>query len=170
MRKFVLAAALATAAVAAPAFAQEGPYASAGYTHFDGDNVDVGGVTGRLGYRFHPNFAIEGEATIGTNSDDVTVGGVPVNVELDHAYGIYGVGILPVSPSVDLFARLGYANVKATGTSGPFSARLDENGVGYGVGAEWRWNQRWGLRGEYTRLEGDDNGVNTYQAALVAHF
>ena len=51
--KFAMIAAGATlsaAALAAPAQAQQtGFTAGAGYTHFDGEDVAVGGLTGRLG-------------------------------------------------------------------------------------------------------------------------
>ena len=85
-------------------------------------------MTGRLGYRFHPNFAVEGEATLGTSDDD--------NAELDNAYGVYGVGILPVTPNIDLFGRVGYQQLSVDGT-GPV-ADIDEDGIGYGAGATSR--------------------------------
>lgn len=172
MKSLALAAALLASAaiVATPAVAQEGFNASLGYTHYDGDDIDVGGVTGRLGYRFHPNFGVEGEATFGTNSDDVDVLGTNVNVELDNAYGIYGVGYLPVSQNVDLFARAGWAQVEASGSAGPLTASIEEEGVGYGGGVQWRFGERVGLRAEYTRLEGEDNGVDTYGLSLATQF
>jgi outer membrane immunogenic protein len=172
MKSLAFAAALLTSAalVAAPAAAQEGMTASLGYTHYDGDEVDVGGVTGRLGYRFHPNFGVEGEATFGVNDDDVDVLGTNVNVELDNAYGVYGVGYLPVSQNVDLFARAGWAKVEASGSSGPFTAELEEDGVGVGAGVQWRFGERVGLRAEYTRLEGEDDGVDTYGLSLATQF
>ncbi|MGE0046371.1 MAG: porin family protein, partial [Hyphomonadaceae bacterium] len=151
MRKLaMLAAAAAVLGFPAAASAQEGVYLGAGYTHFSGDDADVGGITGRLGYRFHPNIAVEGEGTFGVVDDDP--------VELDSSWGVYGVGILPVSPEFDLFARVGYHNTEVSG--GPIT--VEEDGVAYGAGAQWNLSDRFGIRGEYTRLEGDDDGVDTF--------
>jgi len=168
MKKNALAAACAAAALmAAPSALAQGSgstgwYAGAGYTHYDLDAVELGGVTGRLGYRFHPNFAVEGEATLGVVEDDIA----GIDVELDHAYGVYGIGYLPVSPNVELFGRVGYAEVEAE--AGPFNASAD--GVGYGVGAQMRVAENVGIRGEYTRLEGDEDGADTFGVSAVVGF
>lgn len=166
MNRFVLvAAAAATALIATPAAAQSGAtgtwYAGAGYTHYDLDEAEVGGVTGRLGYRFHPNFAVEGEATVGMQDDD--------NAELDNATGIYAVGILPVTQSLDLFGRVGYQKLSVDGT-GPV-ADIDDSGPGYGAGANLRVSDRFGIRGEYTRLDsGDDAESDTFSIGGVVNF
>jgi|CXWL01.1.fsa_nt_gi opacity protein-like surface antigen len=166
MKKFALIAAAAAAAlIATPAAAQSGPvgswYAGAGYTHYDLEDAEVGGVTGRLGYRFHPNFAVEGEATLGTSDDD--------NAELDNAYGVYGVGILPVTPNIDLFGRVGYQQLSVDGT-GPV-ADIDEDGIGYGAGANFRVSERFGIRGEYTRLDtGEDSDADSFSLGGVVNF
>src|SRR5262245_7144209 len=104
MRKMAFAFAVSAAALLAPglANAQEGAYVGLGYTQFDAEDISVGGVTGRVGYRFHPNFAAEVDASFGVDDDE--------GVELDNSVGVYGVGILPVSSQVDLFGRVGYHN------------------------------------------------------------
>lgn len=154
-----LAATAAILAFPVAASAQEGVYLGAGYTHYSADDANVGGITGRLGYRFHPNFAVEGEATFGVNDDNV--GGV--DIELDNSWGAYGVGILPVTQRVDLFARVGYHNTEVSG--GPITVEAD--GVAYGAGAQWNVSERFGIRGEYTRLESDDDGVDTFGVSGV---
>jgi opacity protein-like surface antigen len=164
MTKLALAAAAAAAALAAtPALAQSasgGPwYAGAGYTHYDFDGVEVGGVTGRLGYRFHPNFAVEGEGTIGTTDDDAA--------ELDNAYGVYGVGVVPVSERLDLFGRVGYQQVSIAPAIGP---DVEEDGVGFGAGANFRVSDRFGIRGEYTRLDNEDAEADTFSVGGVVNF
>ena len=61
------AAAAATVLVAAPAFAQDASdvqwYGNLGYSFYDTDigDAQLGGVQGRVGARFHPNFGVEGE-------------------------------------------------------------------------------------------------------------
>ena len=167
MKKIAVLAALLATAAASPALAQEtGVYANAGYTHFDADDVTLGGVTGRLGYRFHPNFAVEGEATIGVKDDEVG----PATVELDNAIGVFGVGILPISQTVDVFGRVGYGQIEASGSVPGLSASADDDGFAYGAGAQVMLTPKFGLRGEYTRLEGDDDGVDTISASAVVKF
>ena len=71
MRNILLATAALTL-IAAPAMAQEptSPVTgSIGYTQLDGDDGDLGAVTGRVGYDFTRNFGIEGEASIGVKDD-----------------------------------------------------------------------------------------------------
>lgn len=168
--KFAMIAAGATlsaAALAAPAQAQHtGFTAGAGYTHFDGDDVAVGGLTGRLGYRFFPYFGVEGEAAIGVNDD--AIGGV--DVELDHAFGVYGVGYLPVSENVELFGRAGWAEVEARASLGAFTVGADEDGLGFGGGAVIAVSERLAFRGEYTRLEGDDDALDTFSFGAQVSF
>src|SRR5262245_5798676 len=103
MNKLAFMAAVAVAALtAAPMSAHADWYAGAGYTQFDPDNADnVGGITGRLGYRLNPNFAVEGEGTFGVDDGD--------DAQLNSALGAYAVGILPIGSSgFEAHARAGY--------------------------------------------------------------
>lgn len=159
----VAAAALATPGVAA---ADTGVYVNLGYTQFNFEEVDLGGLTGRLGYRFHPNFAVEGEASFGVADDNVG----PVSVELDNAIGIFGVGFLPVAPNADLFARIGYGQIEAEASTGGFTASGDGDGFGFGAGGQYMFTPAFGVRGEYTRIEGEDDGSDTFSLSGVFKF
>jgi len=167
MKFMALAAAAAgVMLVGAPAQAQSvesGLYAGAGYTHYSAeDDVSVGGITGRLGYQVNKYFAVEGEGTFGVMDDTVNVLGTDVDVELDNAWGVYGVGTLPVSERVNLFGRVGWAKVSVEGSAAGVSASAEDDGVGYGVGGTFGLTDRFALRAEYTRLEGDDDAVDTF--------
>lgn len=159
MRKFAMMAAVAAATLLGlPAAAHAEWYAGAGYTHYDYYGGDLGGVTGRLGYRVNPNFAVEGELSTGVEDDH--------NVELNYDAGIYAVGILPVTQSLDLHARLGYHSSELDTPGGDFT----EDGVAYGAGGTWRINQRWGVRADYTRLDGDDADADAVSLGAVVNF
>lgn len=149
MNKFALAAATASLALmAAPMAAHAQWYAGAAYTQYDFEDAEAGGVTGRLGYRFSPNFAVEGEGTFGVDDDD--------NAELNHAFGLYGVGILPIGDSgFDLFGRAGYQEFDVDGF-GP-QADIDDGGFSYGAGVGWRVSDGFGLRADYTRTDAGDD-------------
>lgn len=153
MKKLIAAAALAVAAMLAPTAASaEGVYFTGGYTQFDADNLDVGAVTVRGGWRFHPNFAGEVEGSFGVDDDN--------GVELDNSFAVFGVGVLPVTPDFDVFARLGYHTSE-------FSPGDSQDGVAGGVGAQWNINQRFGVRGDVTVFDGDDDEATAYSLALV---
>jgi opacity protein-like surface antigen len=171
MKSMIAAVAVAAAALfGASASADTGGYGSVGYTHFDADDVELGGITGRLGYRFHPNFAVEGEATVGVQDDDVPVGAVRATVELDYAAGLHGVGYLPVSDKFDLFSRIGYQTVEGEASAAGISAGADDDGFAYGVGAQFFFTERFGVRGDYTRLDGDGDEVDTSAISGVVKF
>ncbi|HYD72308.1 MAG TPA: outer membrane beta-barrel protein, partial [Candidatus Binatia bacterium] len=98
MNKFaIMAAVAALALMAAPTAATAQTYVGLGYTNFDYDGGDVDAVTGRLGYRMGPNFAVEGEASTGLDDEDA---------DLNHNVGAYVRGILPVMSNLDLHARV----------------------------------------------------------------
>ena len=171
MKKLVISvAAILAGAIAAPAAANAESYANLGYTQFSADDVDVGGITGRLGYKFNPNFGIEGEATFGVSNDTADFLGTSVEIELNHQYGVYGIGFLPLGDSVELFGRVGYSTIDAEGRFGGFSAGVDDDGIAFGGGAQWNFTPKFGVRAEYTRLEGNDDGVNAYGLSGVFKF
>lgn len=156
-----VAVALGVAGLAAPASAQDmgnNWYANLGYTHFDTDRGNLGGVTGRLGYHFTPNLGAEGEYTTGVSNDNFG--------KLNDAWGIYGVGTLPVTERLNVFGRVGYQQIHVDGRNGATDS--DGEGVGYGAGVQWNATQRWGLRGEYTRLS--DADADTWSLAGVMNF
>lgn len=147
MKKFAMMAAVAaTALMAIPSVAHAEWYAGAAYTQYDLDGAEVGGATGRLGYRFSPNFAVEGEGSVGVDDDQ--------GVELNHALGAYAVGIVPFGSSgFSAHGRLGYATAEV---DTPFGD-ADDDGLSYGAGLGWNVTQNVGIRADYTRFEGDDD-------------
>lgn len=147
MKKFAIMAAAAVAAtMTVPAVAQAEWYAGAAYTQYDLDGAEVGGATGRLGYRVNPNFAVEGEGTLGVDDDQ--------GVELNHALGAYAVGIVPFGSSgFEAHGRLGYQTVQVDTPLG----EADDDGLAYGVGLGWNAASNIGIRADYTRMEGDED-------------
>jgi outer membrane immunogenic protein len=146
MKKFAMMAAVAAAALmAVPAVAHAEWYAGAAYTQYQFDDSDVGGVTGRLGYRLNPNFSVEGEGTFGVDDDE--------GVELESALGAYAVGTLPFGSSgFSAHGRIGYQTVEV---DTPLGGEEDD-GVAYGVGLGWNAMTNVGVRADYTRMEGDE--------------
>lgn len=155
------AAALTVAAVPAASQAQE-VYGNIGYANVDLDNATVGAIQGRLGYKFNPYVGVEGEAAFGVKGD--TVSGV--DVDLKHEVGAYVVGFAPVSPNIDLFARVGY-------TSSTFDTSLgdvDGDGGAWGVGAQYRFTDKDGVRLDWTRHDYDGADADVWALSYNRKF
>lgn len=159
MNKISMMAAVAAAALMAmPITAHAEWYAGAGYTNFDLDGAEVGAATGRLGYRFNPNFAVEGEGSLGVEDD--------AGVELEHNVGAYAVGILPVTSTFDVHGRVGYQASQFDTVLG----EVEDDGLAYGAGATWRFTPNVGVRADYTRLEGDQGEADAISLGGVVNF
>lgn len=104
------------------------------------------------GYRFHPNFAAE----VAYNRLGSGVKGVSADV----------LGILPVGYNVDLFGKVGVADLKADGFG-------SKTGANYGVGAAYHFNPNWSARAEAERFDkvgtsGDH--ANAYSVGVQYNF
>ncbi len=131
-------------------------YVSGGYTQFDGDGgATLGGITGRVGVNFGPNFAVEGEGSFGVKDDGGT--------ELDSELGVFAVGKLPISPSFDIFGRVGVARIET-------SPGGDEDGLAYGAGGTWHLTDKDGIRADWTRHDYDAGDVDAYSLSYVRSF
>jgi outer membrane immunogenic protein len=180
MKTLIAAASVAVLAAAIPALAQAqattvapGFYGTLGYADAHTSGVDLGAIQGRLGYRFNNWVGVEGELAGGVKDDKstttVTGGTVDTKLKLEHSEAIYGVGFLPVSPQFDLLARVGYGDTRvkaratATGTAAvPVTVSQSAHGDSwnYGVGGQYHFDEKNGVRADYTRQEftGDNSG------------
>ena len=162
MKSLIIAAAsVAALAVAAPAMAQDRSvslYGSAGYAHGDFEGVDLGALQGRFGARFVQYFGVEGELAGGVKGDDVRVLGTNYDVDLDYSAAVYGVGYLPVTPNADLFARVGYGKSEISIDGPGVGASGDGESWNYGVGGQYFFTPKDGVRLDVTRHDFDDGG------------
>jgi hypothetical protein len=167
MKFLIAAASVAVLASAAPAFAQDqaapltGVYANLGYTNFSGDDVDLGAIQGRIGYRLNNWFGVEGEVAGGVKKDKFSIApGVDAKAKLDHQEAIYGVGFLPLTPKWDLIGRVGYGHTKATASAAGVDVSDSGDSWNFGAGAQYHFDGLNGIRADYTREEfqGHDAG------------
>ena len=176
MRNILLATAALTL-IAAPAMAQSisSPQVtgSVGYTVLDGDDASLGAITGRLNARVSPYFGVEGEASFGVKDDEVTFGAVTGDLSHEYDVAAYGVATLPINENFELFGRLGYGTTSIKADVAGFSAREDGESVNYGVGANYFFDGRNGVRADWTRRDfTDDTGgeLDTYGLSYVRRF
>jgi len=161
-------AATSASAQATGSAANTGTYASIGILNDQSNrtNTNLNGLDLRVGQRFTPNWAVEGEAAFGTNSDNNDNG----KYRLTNKVGVYGVGYVPVG-SFDLFARAGLAN---TDLKYPVGMPKDEDGtsIDYGVGAQYHIAPAYAIRADYTQSDyTSHHGTgNTSTLSLVKQF
>lgn len=176
MRNLLLStAALSLFALPAAAQSVSTPqwYGTAGYTALDAGDANLGAITGRVGARLHPNFGLEGEASIGVVDDDITVAGVTGSVEQDYDAAAYAVGVVPLSPQFELFGRVGYGTTSIKADVAGVTAEEDGESVNYGVGGNYFFDANNGVRADWTRRDfTDDNGgeIDTYGLSFVRRF
>jgi outer membrane immunogenic protein len=177
--KILIAAASAAALLSlTPALAQAqtattGLYGNLGYSQSSGDDINLGALGGRLGYRFNNWLGVEGELGFGVKDDTVSEAGVDVDIELEHTEAIYAIGFAPLSDKTDLFARIGYGNTSIKGSALGVSASEDGDSWNFGVGAQHHFDGVNGVRFDYTRQEfrGDDGGgANVWSIAYTRRF
>jgi outer membrane immunogenic protein len=148
-------------------------YGTLGYAGTSLDNVDFGAIQGRVGARFGQYFGVEGEVSGGVKDDKVNVGGTDVKVKLDHQEALYGVGFLPISPNLDLLARVGYGHTESSGSVSGVSATAKGDSWNYGVGGQYSFDGVNGVRVDYTReafQRHDASDANVWSVAYVRKF
>lgn len=152
------AALLSVAAAPAVSQAQE-VYGTIGYGAVDLDGAaDLGAIQGRLGYKFNPYVAVEAEAAFGVKDD--------ADIELKHQIGAFVVGSVPVTPQADLFARVGYSGSTVDTPLG----EVDGDGWAYGVGGQYNFTPKDGVRLDWTRHDYDGGDADVIAVAYSRKF
>lgn len=129
-------------------------------SRFEADNFSVADIDREdnswkaiAGFRFSPYFAMEanyvdfGKAT----SPSVAIGG-PFGAEAD-AFALFAVGMWPIG-SLDLYAKLGAAQISAKGSVAAVFFKDDATELAYGAGLQYRWTNL-AVRAEYEKYDTD---------------
>ena len=105
----------------------------------------------RAGVTFDKYWAIEGLGMFGGSQGDLNVQGIPISLKVKSAYGVYVKGQYPVSPHLELFARVGWlhASVEATATSYGVSASSSDSSFSYGAGFQVPFASGWYAQADY---------------------
>lgn len=173
MKKFA-ATALLFGAIAVPnALADSDLYVTGGISSVDADGVDLRAFNVRGGIEFHELLGAEFEAAFGLGADEID-GGDGAESELENQFGGFVVARYPVIPNLDVLGRVGYTTgeLQTSNNGVSFDAELD--GFAFGLGGEFMITRQLGIRGDYTRIEVDedaiDGGVNMFSIAGVYKF
>jgi hypothetical protein len=155
----IFIASLAAIAIVSPALADtaaetsnKGFSASLGYSHWDADDGSLGAVTARGRYMFTNFVGGEVEASFGVK-DESAYG---VELGIDNSFAGFAVIGAPVNKQFDVFGRVGYATTSFDAEYYGYSGSADIDGVAYGVGANFFFTEKFGIRGDFTKYDGGD--------------
>jgi len=134
----------------------------------------------QLGYKFTPNWAIEGGyVDLGKFKYNATFTGGGANAEVKASgWNIAGVGTVPINDRFSLFGKLGLIDAKvkgsvtATGPGGTASGNTSstKSKANWGIGANYGVSKAWGLRAEWERFSklGDKNTTGESDVDLLS--
>ncbi|HZZ31980.1 MAG TPA: porin family protein [Phenylobacterium sp.] len=161
------------AVASAQTFASPTFYGTLGYDETSLNHVNLGGIQGRVGARFGQYFGVEGEAAWGVQGNKATIGGTSTNVNLNSQEALYGVTFLPISPNLDLLARIGYGHTDTSGTINGVAAGPKGDSWNFGVGGQYTFDGKNGVRVDYTREDFQDHAspdAGVWSIAYVRKF
>ena len=124
------------------------------------------------GYKLLRSFGIEaGYSDFG--SFDETQGDVRFDADA-NAFGIWAVGILPATPRLELFAKLGATrwDVKSSFTEDDLTDSSSDTGndFAYGVGIGYMLSERIGVRGEWETYKTDGEDIRYGSIGVLFEF
>ena len=132
--------------------------------------------TARAGWRFSPYFAVEaGYYDLGEYDFQGGLGAATVSgTAKAKSVGLSLVGIAPLSPAFDLYARIGVeqsemklnASTNLTPGNGNFADK--QTGATYGVGGRWYFTRNVGLFAEW--MKNDKIEVDSYLVGIDFRF
>ncbi len=179
MKKFAIVAAVLVATIGA----QAQTYGEIGYAGITAKGSDDGGaikaspaaIRGILGYELNPNLAIEGMVAFGMSDATVKVNGQNVTDEkfkINNAVGVYIKPKTKLNDSLEIFARAGYARVKATAsTVGIESDSNTESSFSYGAGMSYAISPKAAVNVDYMQyLSKDGFKVNGFTLGIGFKF
>lgn len=173
MKKTALTAILACLALAPAAVADSELYVNGGVSIFDTDEATINALNMRGGVNFNEIMGAEFEAAFGLGAEDFdAIDGAQVEVE--NQFSGFFVGRYPVLSRVDVLGRVGYTTGELQISNSGVSTDAEIDGFAFGLGGEFMFTEAFGIRGDYTRIEADDDqfdgGVNVFAVVGVFKF
>lgn len=181
MKKMLVPTTLALALVSPFALAADAPlapqfYAGVAYEPItigtsDYGDFDVSTVSVKGGVGLHKFFAVEARYGTSVSDDSRTVLGTQVNTELDHYYGAYAKGIVPLHESFSLYGLAGYTKAETSVSTAFGSSSGSDDGFSYGGGLTFHFNPNLAFNVEYmSYLDKDDYDIKGYGVGVSMMF
>lgn len=124
-------------------------------------DFDDTGYIGYVGYRVLRNLSAELSYT-DFGSPDATVGTTSYDAKLKVA-ALWAVGVLMLTPNVELYGRLGYGAWDSSvevrdGVAPPTTTDADGTDLGWGAGLGYNLTPRWGIELDWHNYDLEDAG------------
>ncbi|MDM7985644.1 MAG: porin family protein [Maricaulis sp.] len=168
MVRSIVAASLAALSFASVSQAQDFTF-SGGYDRADFDGVEFDTIVLRGRYMFNERFGAEGQLNFGINDESVDLGVVTADVSLDYGVGAFAFANLYTNEGLNLFGRLGYVHAELEADAVGITVSEDDGAFAAGVGAEFFFDDRNGVRFDYTWADYEDS-ANFYGLSYVRRF
>jgi hypothetical protein len=156
-------------AQSADSTSRTGIYGNLGWNETQVEGANTGAINALIGGRWGNYLGLEGELNYGLTSGDRTFGAGTAgqtNVDVKQKLGgaVYGVGFLPLGQNFDLLARVGWGEAHYRISPNSLTDyTASENGIRYGVGAQYILASNTGVRFDWTRQHmGDLNDSGGY--------
>lgn len=138
---------------------------------FVSDSADLVALYGRLGTEFTENFSAEIRVGTGIDDDTVNVLGTPVKLELNHFYGAYLRGTLPVTDTFYPYAVVGFTRAELEAKASGVSDSDSGSDVSFGLGADIRLTSNTDLNLEYMNYyDKDDLAIDGFSVGFTYRF
>ena len=130
-------------------------------------DADLVALYGRLGTEFSENFS--GEVRLGTGIDDDNLG--ITKVELNHFYGAYVRGGIPVADVFFPYAVVGFTRAELERSNRFGSTKDSGTDVSFGVGTDIRISHNVDLNVEYmSYYDKNDVSIDGFAAGITYRF
>jgi len=116
-----------------------------------GYSATMGAGIVRAGVNFNRYWALEAAGAFGTSNANITALGIPIDLKLKSAYGVYVKGTYPLAPHLELFARAGWlhATLEASAPGYGVSASSSDSSFSYGGGFQVPFGTGWYAQADY---------------------
>jgi OOP family OmpA-OmpF porin len=121
------------------------------------------------GYKFTPNFAVEG-AWIDLGKVSASAGGATATGKVD-GFQVAAVGMYPINPQFGIFGKVGAYRWDAT-VSAPGFGSVSDNGtdIMFGAGVNWNFSRQFGMRAEWERFDIDGDAIDFLSVGVQFNF
>lgn len=142
---------------------------------WSGEKANLVSLYGRLGTEFTENFSAEIRVGTGIDDDKINVNvlgtNVPVKVELNHFYGAYVRGTIPVADTFYPYAVVGFTRAELELKVPGGSASDSDDDVSFGVGTDIRLSANTDLNLEYMNYyDKDDLSIDGFSVGFTYRF
>lgn len=153
-----IASLISIASFSSLATAESELYVTGGVASFDFDHASPTVATFRGGWNWNEHFGAEVEGSFGVSSD--TIDPSEIELDIESQIGAYLVGHIPIGEKASVFARLGYVRTELEYEYSASGFIVDSDGVASGFGGQYMFTDRFGIRGDFTRMD-TDGSINT---------